>query len=163
VPVTARLTLAGGVALIYNANWLHGTSQDPTGDALQNGMNHSLNLTATVRPPQGLSDKLKEPLRANLGLTQNQQRQCRYKPVVLQETTTECVSFLDYRNRTINLTLDTNVSDLVVGLQMGYTNRQDFVGTRRGSSNFQLSIFANFELPVGQLPAGQFGRDSGIR
>ena len=51
------------------------------------------------------------------------------------------------------MTIDTNVSDLIVGLQMGYTSRQDFVGTKRGNSQFQLGIFANFELPVGQLPA----------
>ena len=162
IPFTARMTLTGGVAMIYSGNWLQGTSDDPTGDAEQSGMNHSLTLTATVKPPRSLGEKLKEPLRANIGITQNQQRQCRFRTIIQQEDTeTACVSFLDYRNRTVNLTLDTNVSDLVVGLQMGYTNRQDFVGTRRGSSNFQLSIFANFELPVGQLPAGQFGTPAG--
>jgi hypothetical protein len=154
VPFSARMTLNGGVAVIYSGNWLRGKSDDPTGDAEQAGMNHSVNLTATFKPPASLGEKLSEPVRANISLTQNQQRQCRFRTLVLAETEMSCVSFLDFRNRTLNLTLDTNLSDLVVGLQMGYTSRQDFVGTRRASSQFQLGIFANFELPVGQLPGG---------
>jgi hypothetical protein len=106
-----------------------------------------------------MADRIKQPLRASLGLTQNAQHQCRVTGDELTGTDV-CVPYIDFRNRTVNFTLDTNVSDMVVGMQMGYTARQDFVGTRRGNSQFQLSIFANFELPVGQLPQGQTG---GIR
>jgi hypothetical protein len=87
-----------------------------------------------------------------LGLTQSEQRQCRVSSSGLGGTAAGCVAFLDFRNRTVNMTIDTNVSDLIVGMQLGYTARQDFVGIRRGNNQFQLGIFANFELPVGNLP-----------
>jgi hypothetical protein len=158
VPFTARLTLAGGMAVIYTGNWSRGTSDDPTGDAKQGGLSHNVNFTATFRPSKLLGDKLKEPLRANIGLTQNTQHQCRFNNAIGfdGQPLSNCVAFIDFRNRTANFTLDTNVSNLIVGLQMGYTSRQDFIGTRRVNSQFNLGIFANFELPVGQLPtAGQ--------
>lgn len=156
VPFSARVTLARGLAAIYTGNWTRGTSDDPTGDAKQGGMSHNLNFTATFKPSKALGDKLKEPLRANIGLTQNTQHQCRFTNSIGfdGQPLSNCVAFIDFRNRTVNFTLDTNVSDLIVGVQMGYTARQDFVGTRRLNSQFNLGIFANFELPVGQLPAG---------
>lgn len=161
VPFTARMTLPGSVGLTYAGNWTRGTSEDPTGDAQQGGLSHNVNLSVTFKPPESVGNKLKQPLRAALGLTQNAQHQCRVTTVILVDAPgANCISYLDFRNRALNLTLDTNVSDLVVGLQMGYTSRQDFVGSRRGNSQFQLGIFANFELPVGQLPAGAMG---GIR
>lgn len=161
VPFTARMQLAGGIATVYSATLSSGRSEDPTGDAEQDGLSHNVNVSVTFKPPQGLSDKLKEPVRANIGITQNRQRQCRFTTLGALSAKPDCVSFLDFRNRQLNLTLDTNVSDLIVGLQLGYTARQDFVGTRRGNSQFQLGIFANFELPVGQLPAA--GGLGGIR
>lgn len=161
VPFTARISLPGAVGLTYAGNWTRGTSADPTGDAQQGGLSHNVNLAVTFKPPESLGEKLKQPLRAALGMTQNTQHQCRVTTVILVDAEgASCISYIDFRNRALNLTLDTNVSDLVVGLQMGYTSRQDFVGTRRGNSQFQLGIFANFELPVGQLPAGAMG---GIR
>jgi tetratricopeptide (TPR) repeat protein len=33
------------------------------------------------------------------------------------------------------MTIDTNVSDLIVGMQLGYTARQDYVGMQRGNSH----------------------------
>jgi hypothetical protein len=156
VPFSARFSLPANIGVTYAGNWMRGESDDPTGDAEQGGLSHNINLTATVRPPQSLSSKLKTPIRANLGLTQNSQHQCRFRQFA-DATQNTCVSFIDFRNRTLNLTLDTNVSDLIVGMQMGYTSRQDMVGTRRGSSQFQLGIFANFELPVGQIPMGSGG------
>ncbi|MGQ0563229.1 MAG: hypothetical protein ACT443_15315 [Gemmatimonadota bacterium] len=165
VPFTARMTLAGGLAAMNSGTWSTGERQDPTGDAEKDGMSHNLNLSVTFKPPKGLGEKLREPIRANIALTQNQQRQCRFSTTIPgADGEPACVPFLDFRNRVLNLTVDTNVSDLIVGLQLGYTARQDFVGTQRGNSQFQLGIFANFELPVGQLPVGQgMGAPGGIR
>lgn len=159
VPFSARMSLPASMALTYSGAWTHGSSQDPTGDAQQDGLSHSVNVSMTVRPPKSMADKLKQPLRASLALTQNSQSQCRIRTFGVNAGD-DCVPFIDFRNRALSLTIDTNVSDMVVGLQMGYTDRQDFVGTRRGNSQFQLGVFANFELPVGQLPAGAMG---GIR
>jgi hypothetical protein len=154
VPLSARMTLGGGISASYSTTWTNGSSEDPTGDAQHGGLTHSVNLIASFKSPKLFGDKLKEPIRTNLGLTQNEQHQCRFATFGLGDAAPYCIPFLDYRNRTVNLTLDTNVSDLIVGMQLGYTARQDFVGMRRGNSQFQLGIFANFELPVGQMPAG---------
>ena len=148
------------------SNGMPGTSM-PAWDVLPE--RDRWNLVAYIKTFAG--DKLKEPLRANLQLTQNTQHQCRFRNTLGLggESVSSCVPFIDFRNRTVNLTLDTHVSDLVVGLQMGYTARQDYVGTRRANSQFNLGIFANFELPVGQLPTGQQtipgieGRGGGLR
>ncbi|MGQ0815498.1 MAG: hypothetical protein ACT4O1_13755 [Gemmatimonadota bacterium] len=164
VPFTARLTFAGGIAAMYSGTWSTGDREDPTGDAEQSGMNHNMNMSVTFKPPQSLGEKLREPIRATIGLTQNQQQQCRFSRATASTEESTCVSFLDFRTRVLNLTLDTNISDLIVGLQMGYNSRQDFVGMRRGNSQFQLGIFANFELPVGQLPnMNTDGLGGGIR
>lgn len=151
-PLTARLTLLGNTAAAYTTTFMTGKSDDPTGDAEQNGLNHNLNLSVAVKPPRSLSQKLKEPIRATLGLTQNTQKQCRFITAIEASKEPSCVSYLDFRNRNLNFTIDTQVSDVVVGLQLGYSSRQDFVGMKRGNSQFQLGIFANFELPVGEVP-----------
>jgi hypothetical protein len=152
IPFSTRMTLAGGFAAIYSGTWTDGSSDDPTGDAEHGGLSHNVTFTATFKPPKSLGERLKEPIRANLGLTQSEQRQCRVSSFGIGGTAAGCVAFLDFRNRTVNMTIDTNVSDLIVGMQLGYTARQDYVGMQRGNSQFQLGIFANFELPVGQLP-----------
>jgi hypothetical protein len=125
-------------------------------------MNHNVNVSVAFKPPASLADKLKQPLRITLSMTQNRQQQCRFR-VASEDTLADCVSFIDFRNRAVNFTLDTVVSDLIVGVQMGYNGHQDFVGTLRGSNQFQLAVFANFELPVGQLPAGMGMGRGGIR
>ncbi len=158
VPISARLTLAKGFAVSYAGTWSQGESDDPTGDAEQGGMNHNFNVTASVKPPASLKETLRQPLRASLVLTQNAQHQCRFRSALSgQETELSCVPFIDFRNRGVNFTLDTVLSDLNVGVQLGYNSRQDLVGTRRGNSQFNLAIFANFELPVGQVPTGGMG------
>jgi hypothetical protein len=156
VPFSARMLFAGGISASYSGTWSDGRSDDPTGDAEQGGMNHNINFTLALKPPESMKDKLKQPLRASLGLTQNAQEQCRFRLIAVGEESAEsCIPFINYRNRTVNLTLDTVLSDLIVGMQLGYTSRQDFIGLRRGNSQFQLGIFANFDLPVGQLPVGR--------
>ncbi|HEX6559424.1 MAG TPA: hypothetical protein VF021_08170, partial [Longimicrobiales bacterium] len=164
VPFSARFTLRGGVVTSYTGTWSTGRSDDPTGDAEQGGLNHNLNFTVTVRPPRSMHEKLTEPLRATIGLTQSASHQCRFRTLVGTESTdNECVAFINFRNRGLNLTIDTTIRDLIVGMQMGYTSRQDFIGTRRGNSQFQLSVFANFQLPVGTLPNSTGSGMGGIR
>lgn len=161
LPFSARFLFAGGITASYAGTWSDGQSDDPTGDAESGGMNHNVNVTLAIKPPESMKGKLKQPLRASLGLTQNSQEQCRFRTIVVEEDTEEsCIPFINFRNRTVNLTLDTVLSDLIVGMQLGYTSRQDFIGLRRGNSQFQLGIFANFDLPVGKLPVGM---GSGMR
>ena len=43
------------------------------------------------------------------------------------------------------------MSDFEVGIQGSYFDRQSFVGQRRGSTQFQLSVFGQFLIEAGAL------------
>ena len=60
-----------------------------------------------------------------------------------------CVPFVDFLNRSANLTLDTVVMPLQVGLHLTYTNRKSFVGQHDGTNQFQLGIFGEFLFDSG--------------
>jgi hypothetical protein len=61
----------------------------------------------------------------------------------------DCVAFVDFLNRSVNLTLDTVISPLEVGLHLTYTNRRSFVGQHDGSTQFQLGLFGQFLFDSG--------------
>ena len=58
----------------------------------------------------------------------------------------DCTPFVDYLNRSVNLTLDTTIIPLAVGLHLTYTDRQSFTGRHDGSTQFQLGIFGEFVI-----------------
>ena len=47
------------------------------------------------------------------------------------------------------------MSELNVGFQMSYNHTKRFIGTRDGSTNFQLGLFGQFNFSAGQLPGMQ--------
>jgi hypothetical protein len=96
---------------------------------------------------------LSQPIQTSLILSQDSQQQCRFRLDPAQST--ECVPFIDTVTRTVNLTVDTNLSDMLVGLRLGYTGRQSHVGTRTGSSQFQVALFGQFNISAGVMPGGE--------
>ena len=56
---------------------------------------------------------------------------------------------MDQSNATFNLTLDTVVSELQVGFQASYTNRQSNIGQRLGSTQFQIGFWGQFVYNAG--------------
>jgi hypothetical protein len=58
----------------------------------------------------------------------------------------DCIPFVDYLNRSVNLTLDTTLLPLEVGVHLTYTDRQSFVGRHEGSTQFQLGVFGQFVI-----------------
>jgi hypothetical protein len=78
--------------------------------------------------------------------------QCRFRQLTTTPGEVPCVPYIDFRNRTLNFTIDTYISQMTVGLQMSYTGRKDFIGLQRASSQFQLGLFGEFNLDVGQIP-----------
>jgi hypothetical protein len=96
-----------------------------------------------------MSAKIKNPIRAMLTFTQDDQKRCRFRPAASADE--PCVSFLDTSNRTLNFNLDTTLSDIEVGIRLNYTDRQSRVGTRTGSSQFQFAVFGNFSFQQGTL------------
>ncbi len=149
------LQLSLGVGTIgtatYTGSITHGSTADPTGNAQEDQTNHTVQLSGAFRAPPMFRDKLKSPLHVSLSLSQQGERSCRFV-----QTTTEssgCVPYVDYMNRRIDLTFDTMLSDLNVGVQMSYNSRQSHIGTLNGTSQFQLGIFGQFDLSAGQLPS----------
>ncbi|NNK61921.1 MAG: hypothetical protein HKO98_01835, partial [Gemmatimonadetes bacterium] len=74
------------------------------------------------------------------------ERECR-----VPRNRTDCVPFLDQLNRSLSFTMDTRVSGFEVGVQGSYFDRQSFVGQRRGSKQFQLSVFGQFLIEAGRV------------
>ena len=141
----------------YTGTWSNGEKDDPTGDVQTSGFNQSVQLSGTFKAPSSWAKKMDQPIRTTLSLSQNTSSQCRFRQLALEAEDESCIPYIDFRNRTLNFTLDTYVSQMVVGLQMSYTGRQDYVGIRRGSSQFQLGLFGEFNLNVGQIPTAPSG------
>lgn len=148
-PLGLSLTFAQGITTSYTGTITRGTSQDPTGDAENNGVNHTLQLSGIFQAPGFLRPKITNPIQTLLIFTQDDQRRCRFPLQLLAAES--CVPFVDTSVRTVNLTVDTRLSDLNVGVRMGYTSRHNFVGTQTGSSQFQLGIFGQFNFTAGQV------------
>jgi hypothetical protein len=150
VPVGVQLGLGKILSTSYALALSRGTSTDPTGDAKQDAATHTLSLTGSFTPPSVVRKKFKQPLTATLSVNQQAQRQCRVSPTLDQTTT--CTPFIDFVNRTLNLSLDTMLDQLQVGVQMSYTARQSAIGTLNGSSQFQMGVFGQFNFSAGQIP-----------
>ncbi|HET9438706.1 MAG TPA: hypothetical protein VFO52_00960 [Longimicrobiales bacterium] len=162
VPFSLNIILPANILATYNGTWSSGDKDDPTGDVETNGFTHQVNLSGTFKPPAGLARKMDQPIRTTLSLSQNTSMQCRFRQLASTTGESACVPYIDFRNRTVNFTLDTFLSDMTVGLQMSYTGRQDYVGIRRSSSQFQLGLFGEFNLSVGQIPGAAIA-PTGIR
>jgi hypothetical protein len=154
VPVQVSVGLGAGLTTAYNAMWAFGGSADPTGRSEQESFSQSMQLSGSVKPPESLRDRMPHPFNATLGYNRQDQRQCRFRDAAAGA---ECVAFLEIDTRSVNLTLDTILSDLTVGLQMSYTGRQNHVGTRAGSNQFQLGLFGQFNFEAGRLGASGLG------
>jgi hypothetical protein len=144
------LTFAGGVLARYNGTFTEGRTTDPTGNGEQTSTNHTVSVSASIQPPSFLAQKMQSPLAASFSLTLDDQRRCRFRPGVVAGN--DCVAFIDSSNRSVNLRLDTRLSDINVGFLLDWTDRQTRVGTRAGSSQFQLKLFGQFQFQQGQVP-----------
>jgi hypothetical protein len=151
-PVEMSLTFAKGITAGYTGTITDGTTTDPTGNAEQTARNHTVQLSGILQPPSFMAEKIKSPISTMLIFMQDTQRQCRFRPnATLDEG---CVPYVDTSSRTVNLTMDTNLSDLTVGLRLSYTGRQNHVGTRNGTNQFQLGLFGQFNFSAGQFTGG---------
>jgi hypothetical protein len=63
-----------------------------------------------------------------------------------------CVAFVDQLNRSLNLSVDTRIAGMDVGLNANFVNRQSFVAQRSGSTQLQLGLFGQFMFEAGELP-----------
>ncbi len=153
IPLQVSLSTAAGITASYSGSRARGEVRDATGDAESSSNSHSVQLSASFMPPEHMRDKLMQPVMLSLRYTYNDQQQCRARGGSADEPAV-CVPIVDVLNRSLNLTIDTVISDLNVGLQMSYTDQKNFVGTRNGSSQFQFGLFGQFYFTAGSLGAG---------
>ena len=151
-PLELSVTLGQSLTTSYTGTIVDGTSTDPTGDAEQDRVNHSLRMSGSFQPPGFLGDKFQSPFQMSLILSDDTQRHCRHTAAG-STLGGGCVPFVDTSTRSANLTLDTILSDLTVGLRLSYTARDNHVGTRAGSNQFQLGLFGQFNFTAGRMDA----------
>jgi hypothetical protein len=143
-PVDLSLGWFGGLTTAWAASVETGDGVDPTGDTERDRVTHRLTVNSAFLPPFGLGAG--EPVRLRLLASYVAERECRV-PVGRDE----CVAFVDQLDRALSATLDTRVSGFEVGLQATYSNRQSFVGQRRGSTQMRLAVFGQFIFEAGAL------------
>ncbi len=155
LPWDLSLRWVGGLTTGYRGTVEWGTGEDPTGDTERDRVQHTVSLASSFLPPFGLARRqsgVPEPVRLAVLVSYVGERECR-----VPRNRTDCVPFVDQLNRSLTFTLDTRVSDFDVGIQGSYFDRQSFVGQRRGSTQFQLSVYGQFLIEagaLGRLPGG---------
>ncbi len=155
VPLELSASWAGNLTLRYRGSFAEGKGRDPTGDTRTERTSHTLLLSASLAETPVLRERLDGPLRATLGYQYSADVNCRVPAGV-----PGCVPFLDHLIRSLNLSLDTVILPLEVGLHVAYSDRRSFVGRHDGSSQFQVGIFGQFLFDGGAFvaPAGLPGR-----
>ena len=153
-PLSLQLGFARGFTFAYRGSLSGGTTLDPTGDSEKGGHQHDVTLSAIVRAPEAWRSRLTAPISVFLQFTDQNQRQCRYNPILAAAD--GCVAFLDVGTRNANLKLETEVSDITIGSSFSFVERANQVGTRAGSSQLQFQLYGRFNFTAGQMPAGTY-------
>jgi hypothetical protein len=149
VPVDVSVAWLRSLVTSYQAAFRVGSGQDPTGETERDEVSHRASISSELLPPAWLGSRLDRPLRVALLGTYTFERVCR--------TTTAagaCVAFVHQSGRILNLSLDTSVGGLAVGLQASLDDRRSFVGERRGSTQFSMGVYGQLEFTGGSLPFG---------
>ena len=144
IPLEFSVRWGGGISTSYRANLRRGEGSDPTGDTRREGISHAVTLSGSFVPPGEFGERLERPIQTSLRYNYSAQSDCR-----ITAGSEECVFFVDQLNRTLDLTLDTLVRELEIGLQASYIDRQSSVGQRTGSTQFQLGFWGQFIFNAG--------------
>ncbi|HUH12106.1 MAG TPA: hypothetical protein VMK65_03315, partial [Longimicrobiales bacterium] len=152
VPIQVTLTFPGGISSSYSGTLSGGTGQDNTGETEQSTRRHAFTMRSSFTAPGTLTETFSKPIQASLRFSMDAQRHCR-----VRGEAAPCTPFQDHQNRSLDLTLDTVIQDVNVGMQSSYVNRRSFVGQRSGSSQFQFSFFGQFNFSAGSFPGAGMG------
>jgi hypothetical protein len=149
-PFSLSLGLRYGLAFNYRGSWSAGRTLDPVGNAEGAGFQQDITLSGTFQPPARWRERLDGPIIISLNYAEQNQRQCRFQATLAAQD--GCIAFLDLGTRNASARIETKVSDLDVGLLLNYVGRQNHVGLRNGSDQFQLGIYGRFNFEAGQFP-----------
>ncbi len=152
LPLELSARWVGNLTTRYSGTLTDGDGKDPTGDTRTERQAHSFLLSSVLEDPPLLAGGLDGPLRISLSYQYASELNCR-----VPTGRTECVAFVDYLNRSFNVTLDSTISPLQVGLHLTYTDRQSFVGRHDGATQFQFGIFGQFLIDSTAPPPGSGG------
>ena len=141
IPVEIALVWGGGLSTSYRGSFTSGEGSDPTGKTERDRDDHTVSLTASMRPPSAWAARLTRPITMSALLQYTSDRNCRNTA-----TRAECVPFLDELIRSLILRVETALSRTDVRLQLSYTDRRSFVGLQSGSSQFQFGLFGRFVI-----------------
>src|SRR5262245_16705661 len=111
------LGFANGFSAQYTGTLSNGSSTEPTGNAEQSGADDGPTFSGVFQAPESWSPRVTSPITASLTFRQTGQKNCRFQSGFSGGLADECVPFIDFRNRTANLVVETTVSELRVGLQ----------------------------------------------
>ncbi|HEX7120526.1 MAG TPA: hypothetical protein VF212_17170 [Longimicrobiales bacterium] len=152
IPIQLAIGFANGLSGTYTGQLVAGSGGDPTGRTEHDGAQHTVQVAGSFIAPRILRESFPAPINASLRWAYQAQARCRLGAGTAADG--ECIPFVDYINREFSLTLDTVLSQLTVGFQMSYTDRQSYVGARNGSSQFQLGLFGAFDFAAGTFAEG---------
>ncbi len=144
IPMEVSAVWAGAVTTRYQGTVSRGEGGDPTGGTQTRRYTHAVLFSSALSDPPLLGDRLDGPLRISMGYQYSSQLDCR-----IPEGQAGCIAFVNFLNRSVNLTLDSVILPLEVGLHLTYTNRRSFVGQHDGSTQFQLGLFGQFLFDSG--------------
>lgn len=140
IPLDVIVDWHRGVRTSYRATFRDGLVSDPTGQTRADGRVHNVALSMTLSP-RGPFQRLDGPVRLSVRYAYSQDVECR-----LTAEGSRCVPFVDQLNRSVNVTMDSRVSEADVGLQVSYVDRRSHIGQRIGASQLQLLLFGRFQL-----------------
>ncbi len=141
IPVEIAVVWGGGLSTSYRGSFTTGEGGDPTGETERDRENHTVSLTASLRPPARWAASLTRPITMSALLQLTSDRNCR-----TTAARAECVPFLDEMIRSLIFRVETAISRTDVRLQLSYTDRRSFVGLQSGSSQFQFGLFGRFVI-----------------
>ncbi|HSJ08338.1 MAG TPA: hypothetical protein VK928_00455, partial [Longimicrobiales bacterium] len=149
-PFSVNVGFPRAITMSYNGSLAAGETIDPTGSAERATAQHNFRISTVFQPPERWRAKLNGPIELQLNYIDQQQRQCRFVPgLVLADG---CVAFIDVGTRTANLQVSSKLSDLDVGMLLNYVGRDNAIGMRNGSTQFQLQMYARFNFTAGRMP-----------
>lgn len=147
IPITLNLRWIGNVGTSYSGSFTTGDGTDPAGDTERNRESHNVAVNSSFTPPGQFGERLDRPVQLVARFQYSSQFDCRV--TAGQET---CTPFVDQINRTFNLSMDTAIQQFELGLNVTFTDRQSYIGTRGGSSQVQFGIWGQFNLQAGLVP-----------
>jgi hypothetical protein len=147
VPVDVSVTFVRTLAMSYQAAFRVGETQDPTGQTERDEWSHRVSLTTQLLPPSWLGSRLDRPIGVSLLGAYAAERVCRATTAAFA-----CVAFVHQTGRTLNLSLDTSVRGISVGIQGSVDDRRSGIGQRTGSTQFSVGVFGQLEFSGGTLP-----------